>query len=112
MASLKRISFTDEQFGQKVNLEDMLDKLFGETIQKARGRTRGKTRCEVGGPLAKFTKALVPINKRLGNLKRVSRTAHSAPPVLFVPSFVETKGFVDDFKEVAEKGVTRTKGPN
>ena len=98
MASLKRIAFTDETSGEKVTMEDMLDK-FAEKQQKKCEELLDKKLDTLLD--AKIIKALDPINKRLDVLEKATRHRSSSAPPSFVPSFLEVKVFVDKFEDAA-----------
>lgn len=99
---------SDEETGNKVSLEDLLDK-YSETQSKKFEDMLDKhleTHVE-----SKIAKALEPINKRLDALEKrgLANRASSAPPSEFVANFLEIKGFVDKFEEALEKGITKDK---
>lgn len=93
MSSLKRIALTCDETGDKVSLEDLLER-YAATLQEQI-------------KIIVTTVVDTPIGERIERLEKyASRQASSALPQSFTPSLLEIKGFVDSFEEIETKGVT------
>ena len=67
MAALKRIAFTCEQIGDKVTLEDMLDRYSAKQNENIKQIVRGEISTRID---SKISDALAPINERLKKLEQ------------------------------------------